>query len=195
MRIKDLNIVHVVINEHAPIFYELIELMIDHLQSNGVRVSRTVNIIYPDRLNVIVGHTIVLSPQLFAKIRIQTRNHYILFQMEALDSVKGVFPNRPAYFEFLRGAKQVWEYSPANTRYLAQLGLTNVRYIPIGYSSCLERIPSSGEQDIDILFYGGPSARRLQIMEELRDCRFKAEMISGVYGPVRDTYVAVQRFS
>ena len=120
MPIRNVNIVHAVINEQ--IFYELIELIIDSLRSKGVQVSRTTNQVYPDQLNIIVGHTMFLSPNSFTEIRNVTHD-YIVFQLEGLNSEQGFSSSHPAYYEFLRGAKQVWEYSPQNTRYLAQLGV------------------------------------------------------------------------
>jgi hypothetical protein len=35
MPIKEVNVTHAVINEHAPIFHELIELIIDCLRGGG----------------------------------------------------------------------------------------------------------------------------------------------------------------
>jgi hypothetical protein len=190
MRTKQLNIVHVAVNEHAPIFYELIELVSNCLQAAGIKVTCTTNVIDPDHLNVIVGHTIVLPPELFQRIHKQTRNYYIIFQMEALSDLKGVLPNRPAYFDFVRGATQVWDYSLENRRYLLQRGVTNVHYIPIGYSASLERVAKNGEQNIDVLFYGAPAARRIRIIEQLRRGGINAELIAGAYGPVRNDYIA-----
>jgi len=189
MPIRNVNIVHAVINEHAPIFYELIELIIDSLRSKGVQVSRTTNQVYPDQLNIIVGHTMFLSPNSFTEIRNVTHD-YIVFQLEALNSEQGFSSSHPAYYEFLRGAKQVWEYSPQNTRYLAQLGVTNVRYIPVGYSPRLDRIIDPVEHDIDILFFGAITPRRQQILGELRRCGFKTALLFGVYGSVRDACIA-----
>ncbi|MEA2990431.1 MAG: hypothetical protein QOG83_3142 [Alphaproteobacteria bacterium] len=188
MRIEDVNIAHAVINRHAPIFHELIELLSDCLQQIGIRVSHTVNQLYPDRPNVIVGHTMFLAPQIFAGIR-QSAPSYIVFQMEALHSEHGFSAKYPHYFEFLRGARQIWDYSPHNTRYLAGLGLANVHYIPIGYSPRHERITDSGEHDFDVLFYGVVSPRRKHMAEELERRGFKAGVLFGAYGKDRDAHI------
>jgi hypothetical protein len=187
--IKKLNICHALTGEHSPIFRELIELIIECLQGGGVQVSYTPNDIISGWLNVIVGGTMFLSPEIFIRIR-ELAHSYIVFQLEALDSEQGFSPNRSAYFDFLRGAKQIWDYSPQNTRHLAQLGLTNARYIPVGYSPRLERVIDLVEQDIDILFYGAINPRRRKIVEELQLCGFKTAVLFGKYGPARDTFIA-----
>ena len=189
MPIKNVNISHAVINEHGPIFNELIELIIECLRSGGVQTSYTTNQLVPDRLNVIVGPTIFLSPEVLTKIR-SLAHSYIVFQLEALNSEHGFFLNNPSYLEFLRGGKQVWDYSQQNTRYLAQHGVSNARYIPIGYSPRLERIINPSEHDIDVLFYGSFSPRRNSILEELRHRGFKVVALFGKYGMIRDTHIA-----
>lgn len=51
-------------------------------------------------------------------------------------------------------------------------------------------IPDRGEQDIDILLFGATADRRKKIVEELRRRGFKAELLFGAYGAVRDSYIA-----
>ena len=115
---------------------------------------------------------------------------YIVFQLEVLNSEQGHASNYPAYIELLRGAEQIWDYSPQNVQYLAQLGLTKVRYIPLGYSRRLDRISDVGKHDIDVLFYGSASPRRSQIMEALSNRGFRTKSLFGKYGPERDAYIA-----
>jgi hypothetical protein len=189
MPIKNVNISHRVINAHGAIFHELIDLIIDCLKGGGIQVAHTTNRVIPDLLNVIIGSTIFLPSETLTKIR-NLSPSYIVFQLEALNNERGHASKYPAYIDLLRGAKQIWDYSLQNVRYLAQLGLTNVRYIPIGYSRCLERINDVAEHDIDILFYGSTSTRRNKIMEELNFRGFKAVFLFGEYGPVRDAHIA-----
>jgi hypothetical protein len=114
-----------------------------------------------------------------------------VFQLEPLDTDHAINQsNRPAYFEFLRDAKQVWDYSPSNVDFLVRLGLDNVRYIPVGYSPCLERIMNSGSRDIDILFYGSKTLRRAHILDALRERGFETVNLFDKYGETRDSYIA-----
>jgi hypothetical protein len=138
---------------------------------------------------VIVGHTIFLSPEILVEIRNGARN-YIVFQLEALHCEQGLLSSHPAYFEFLRGAKQIWDYSPENARYLVEHGITKVRHIPIGYSPRLDRIVDPGAQDIDVLFFGVMTPRRQRIVEELRLRGLKTGALYGAYGSVRDAHIA-----
>ena len=52
-----LNILHVVVNEHGPIFADLIDLISGGLRQLGLEVSRTTNNIQRDRTNIVIGHT------------------------------------------------------------------------------------------------------------------------------------------
>jgi hypothetical protein len=189
MPIDRVNVAHAVINEHGPIFYELIELVIECLQRIGIQASRAVNEVNPDWLNVIVGHTMFLAPTTFAAIR-QRARRYVVFQMEALHSQQGFSARFPAYFEFLRTAQQIWDYSRQNIDYLASFGLDNVRYIPIGHSSRLERIANPAQSDIDVLFYGAINPRRRQIIDELVRRGRRALWMFRAYGQERDDYIA-----
>jgi hypothetical protein len=63
------NITHVVIDGHGGIFAEMIELLADALGRLGHTVGVTTNQLVADRLNVLVGHTVFLSPGDFALIQ------------------------------------------------------------------------------------------------------------------------------
>jgi hypothetical protein len=188
MSIEDINISHVVINEHGPMFADFIDFLTDCLQICGLRVSRTVSVLHPGRLNLIVGHTIFLPQEVLARIRTQTSN-YIVFQLEALNKATGFFPDYSTYVELLRGARQVWDYAPKNVEFLAQCGLNSVHYIPIGFSSRLERISRADKLDIDVLFFGIINDRRTRVIEEIRSRGFNAGPIFA-YGSARDAMIA-----
>jgi hypothetical protein len=186
--VNDVNITHVVVNEHGPIFYELIDLTVDALRDSGVKTDQGVNQVSPDKLNLIIGHTVFLPPNIFSEIRSQTPN-YIVFQLEALDGEQGFLSRYPAYSEFLRGAKQVWDYSQQNILYLSALGIPAVHYIPIGYSPRLERIIDRRERDIDVLFYGAVTSRRQKILHDLSRRGLKVAAIFRAYGQARDDHI------
>jgi SEC-C motif len=185
----NVNVSHTVVNEHGPIFHELIELIVESLRSSGIQVSCTTNTVFNDQINVLVGHTIVLPPDSLTRLR-DLPNGYVVFQLEALDGTFGYSREYPAYLELLRGARQIWDYSLRNTRYLAEHGLNDVRYIPIGYSRRLARIIDVDQHDIDILFYGAVSPRRRLILEELQRRGFNTVALFGKYGIDRDDCIA-----
>ena len=183
-----INIVQV--DPYGAIFEELIGLIADCLQSGGIAVGGTRHRVLAEWVNLFVGATSSLSNQEFSSIR-NLPHGYLVFQLEPLDAEHAIHQsNRPAYFEFLRGAKEIWDYSPSNVDFLVQLGLTNVRYIPIGYSPRLERITNSAVTDIDILFYGSKTARRAHILDALRQRGFETVNLFDKYGETRDSYIA-----
>lgn len=189
MQIESVNVAQCVINEHAPIFYEFIDLLADHLQQIGLRVTRTVNQINPDRTNIIVGATMFISPDAFAEIQ-RTAPSYVVFQVEALHGDQGYASRYPAYFEFLRSANQIWDYSSQNVDFLTEAGFSNVHYVPIGYSRALERIAEPDAYDTDVLFYGAISPRRRALLEGFANRNFKTRVLFGAYGDARDRAIA-----
>jgi hypothetical protein len=140
----DINIVRPVINKTTPIFDALITLMSEHLASCGNRVTVSVNEPRLEKMNIFVGHAMFLQPDGYALVRSKIKS-YVVFQLEVLDERYGFASKFPAYFDFLRGAEQVWEYSTQNIPHLDRLGIRNVRYIPIGYSEKLETVPPQGQ--------------------------------------------------
>src|SRR5205823_4708626 len=124
------------------------ELIAESLQKAGITVGGTRQTVLADWVNLFVGATASLPPEEFSKLR-DLPNGYLVFQLEPLDIDPAIRPsNGSAYFGFLRSAKQVWDYSPRNVDFLVRLGFSNVRYIPVGYLPCLERITNSGVRDI-----------------------------------------------
>ena len=86
---------------------------------------------------------------------------------------------------------QIWDYSefnmPSWRLFEAAREPLNV---PIGYSPGLTRIPKSADQEIDVLFYGGPGGPRLRIFQELCSRLLKAVFVHGLYGASRDGLIA-----
>ena len=189
MENRHINIVHAVINEHGPIFADLIELLTDNLQLGGYPVSHSTNKIIQDKLNIIVGHTFVLRREDFTAIR-NAGAPYIVLQMEALDELDGFKQRIPDYMDFLKSCRQVWDYSPTNVKYLKDRGCPDVRQIPIGYSSRLERIVHAETKDIDVFFYGSMTARRQNILAQFKDRGAQVFGVFRAYGPERDKMIA-----
>ena len=189
MPIKSVNITRIVINEHAAMFEEVVELVADCLLRMEIEVTYTTNHLISDRLNIIIGSTMFLPPDYLTAIR-TLPSGYIILQLEVLNSEQGYASNCPGYIDLLRDAKQIWDYSLQNIQYLNHLGLNNVPYIPLGYSPRLDRIIDAGAHDIDVLFYGSTSPRRSKVMEALNLYGFRTLSLLGKYGPDRDAYIA-----
>src|SRR5262245_11092759 len=125
MSLPRVNIAHMVINEHGPIFADLIELLTAMLQELGVEVVCTRHGLVKGRLNVLVGHTVFLSPAAFQAMQ-NSPCAYVVFQTEALDNEQGLVPLYPGYLDFLLRAAQIWDYSESNIRFLTGLGHAGV---------------------------------------------------------------------
>lgn len=185
---KCVNIVHVVVNEHGPIFADLIELLTDALQQGGAQVRHSTNQIIAGMPNILVGHTFVLAREDFTAIR-NTGVPYVVFQMEALDELHGFNRKFPYYVEFLLASERVWDYSRTNVEFLKERGCAGARHVPIGYSSRLERIVHADTKDVDILFYGSMSDRRRRVLDRFQSRGARLTHLFNAYGPERDRMI------
>lgn len=84
----------------------------------------------------------------------------------------------------------VWDYSLRNIAALRELGVPDVRHVPIGHVPELERIVPAAEQDIDVLVVGSLNEHRLAPVERLRGLGVRAQAHFGVYGSARDALYA-----
>ena len=87
-------------------------------------------------------------------------------------------PNTQAHFEQylnLLRSNYVWDYSLANLKMYPELGIPHGFHVPLGHEDeadvivPLEDRPPESELDIDVLFFGGPNARREAVLQRMRD--------------------------
>lgn len=103
--------------------------------------------------------------------------NYIAYQFEQTGNPQSWFT--PNYLNKLANAIEVWDYSIQNIQNLRsdypQLKNQSFRYVPVGYSPCLNRIqPTPNDhKKYDILFYGSTNPRRNQIIKRLRQENFR----------------------
>ena len=84
----------------------------------------------------------------------------VIYQLEQLfDGSK--WANGHTY-SWLKGADEIWEYDLSNLEWLRRNGFRTL-YRPMSYCEALRDIPSA-ERDIDVLFYGYPTQRRLSVL-------------------------------
>ena len=96
---------------------------------------------------------------------------YIVYQFEqtnvTYNNVKDIWFTQK-YIHFLKNALDVWDYSMSNVEYLKKnYDITSIRYIPLRYSSSIDRAPKIHNKDIDVLFMGSLSDRRKRILDNL----------------------------
>jgi hypothetical protein len=113
----------------------------------------------------------------------------IIYNLEQLAN----FPKNslPPAFNYAARHLRVWEYSSLNLPIWKSLDAQcKPRLVPIGYAPILTRIPKPKDQEIDVLFYGLPSDKRLAIYRELCLCGLRSVFVCGLYGAARDELIA-----
>jgi predicted O-methyltransferase YrrM len=89
----------------------------------------------------------------------------------------------------LARSHRVWDFSRSNVERWTAEGY-DARHVPIGYTPNLTRIPSSPTQDIDCLFYGWLTPRRLKIISDLRAAGLNVVATDSAYGGARDNLIS-----
>lgn len=165
----------------AGIFREVIETIEWGLIELGHDTTRSINEIARDRKNIVFG------PQMLTENQFEALpQDSIIYNLEQL---RGYSPTelKPIFKGFAERF-EIWDFSEAN---LGVWKLFNpvgpVKVARIGYAPILERIPKV-EQDIDVLFYGGLSNERIQVLESLG--LVGVVFASNIFGGVRDSLVA-----
>lgn len=97
--------------------------------------------------------------------------NYIVFQLEQL-SVESSKWLTERYIEIMKRSLFVFDYSNKNVFLLRKMGVVNVFYTPIAYTSNMteydDTTVSMDTKDIDVLFIGSLNKRRSLILEELK---------------------------
>lgn len=91
-------------------------------------------------------------------------NHLIVYQTEPL--VPNHWWKTEKILENLDGADEVWDYDFENIQILKNHGI-NAKFKPPRYTESLKSVENSEEPDIDMLFYGSLTPRRLSIFSHL----------------------------
>lgn len=85
---------------------------------------------------------------------------------------------------------ETWDYSDKNIEKFIHEGINGVKKLELGYQKELNRIISTNNQDIDVLFYGSLANRRNKIINDLRAEGLNVKAVFGVYGKERDDLIA-----
>lgn len=110
----------------------------------------------------------------------------ILFNLEQVSQGSQWTSN--GYVHLLR-RHRVWDYSRRNIDALAAHGVT-ATLCEIGYTSGLSRIPPAPQRDIDALFVGSMSPRRMAVLQEVANHGAKVIIANNAYGEERDALFA-----
>jgi hypothetical protein len=102
----------------------------------------------------------------------------IVVNFEHLTPGGQFFPE--AYREILQRS-YVWEYSESNFQRMPLLGMPHADYTPLGYEEgaapalALDALLPEDERDIDVLFFGLQSPRRVRVLDGLRALGLRVE--------------------
>ena len=166
-------------------YQEVIDAIAWGLYSLGHQVTCSVNYIDPTATNIVFCAQ-VANRSIIDEMPDDTII-YNLEQMEAMLGERDVLDEWKALAERFT----VWDYSAVNIEWWPKF--TNpkcIKHVPIGFAPNLCRISKADEQDIDVLFYGGPNVNRLKVLQDLCDHGLKVMYFFGMYGKPRDDLIA-----
>ncbi|MCU1305186.1 MAG: hypothetical protein JWQ87_5470 [Candidatus Sulfotelmatobacter sp.] len=165
---------------HSSGFREVIDSLSWALAALGHQVNVTENWFDAKDTNIVFGAEL-LAPNQPQSLPPGT----IIYNLE-----QPSHPNLAKVQQIVLGSKcTVWDYSLVNVQKWRKLG-ANVHHVPIGYTPNLTRIPKAIVQDIDVLFLGWMTPRRVKIVEELRAAGLNVVASDKCYGGGRDNLIS-----
>lgn len=158
---------------------DLVALLLEQVRQLGITVGFAQNTLSKHDLNVITGAVDRLDDEAISEI-IDSRLPYVVCPTSPnVDGMtNGNNGEALAYHRLLRGAAQVWEFSPANVAPLQSLGVRDVQWLSLGYCASWERVVPAPTRDIDVLLPGEITPRRALLLERLRQRGHRVELPS-----------------
>ncbi len=169
---------------HSMAFWELAELLLYSLRELHHKAEIQFNKTDASARNILIGfHLLDIE---YAK---QVPKNTILINVEQF--LGGVEWTENFYKNFLNWTKsfEIWDYSFQNIDAFKKMGLSNVKYLKLGYQKELVRIKKSDVRDIDVLFYGSINERRAKTLDAIKNLGFNVCAIFGTYGKARDDLI------
>lgn len=183
------NIAHICIDQHKYIFSDIIRSVHGSLVDLGYECTISENSLAPDAVNIMVGSTIFLHrfPDLMEAVG---KHPFVLYQLEQLDPDYGLARDLPAYAALMDAAAHIWEYSHVGLNYLRRSALGDkTSFVPPSFHRSLESFRPAEEPDIDVLFYGSMTERRIQMLDALRAEGVNVVTLFGAYGDLLRDHV------
>ncbi|WP_067667009.1 hypothetical protein [Nocardia miyunensis] len=163
-------------NTHLPVYSEIMQTIGHGLRDLGHTVVDRRGF-DADRINLLFAY--FAQPQAFP-------GRSILYQLEPVCDWRKDNGHLP--LAMLR-SNVVWDYSRYNIEQLRHHGI-EAHYVPVGYHPALRRVPRVAEEDIDVLFYGFRTPRRMGILSALRRAGLKVEYREDTFGRRLDPIIA-----
>ncbi len=187
---KKIHLVHIIPNDKLHIFHgyrEIIETIQWGLAQLGNEVTYAVNAISRSEKDCV---NIVFGAQMLGLKHLQAfPENTIVYNLEQLSGAKP--EELRESLRYCGENFQVWDYSEFNMpTWHAFNSAKRPVHVPIGYAPVLSRISKPANQEIDVLFYGGPGGQRLQVFQDLCSKLVKAVFVHGLYGKSRDDLIS-----
>jgi len=186
MKILKKNKIHICVASpknysHVRAFDEIQELLFWSLNDLGVEVTLANNRCDPDKKNIIFGAHLLSGSDL-TKLPEET----VVINTEPLHATSSNWANK---IFSLRDTTEIWDYSASNVSLLRAKGFSRTKFLPLGFHRALARLSKMRVQDIDILFYGSLTPRRLNILRKLKSDGLNVTAVYDVYGSERDKLI------
>lgn len=168
------------LNEHTPrpfVFTEPAICLRDSIRSMGLRSEHRVNIADPGAISIVLGAV----PPLHLPLEQLDPRKTLLFNFEQLASPHAVVDAQ--YLRWLRDWL-VLDYHSRNVDHLRRLNgpAQRVLELPIVPSPSLRFRPEiPAEKTVDVLFFGSPCERRLEVLRRLEAAGVRVETVAGAY--------------
>jgi len=155
--------IHITSGDYFYIVEDLIRGLISTLKEDGHKVTFGFNTLDNDAININIASTAISLDQ-FDSVR-DKLIHYNLEQIVPTN-FHGTSQNHIAELKI----GFVWDYSRINVNNLLTYQI-NAEWVPIGYDPEMTFIKSgsSTSLDIDVLFYGYETDRRIKVLNKIKD--------------------------
>jgi len=165
---------------HSSCFLEVAEGIRSGLRSLGHEAELGENQVDPAATNILFGAHLLNEEEVGG-----LAGSTIIYNLEQLGS--GALPS---WYMGLASRLQIWDYSPVNLERWRQVSFVSPPVLAeIGFAPELRRIPVAEAQDIDVLFYGSVTERRLHVLRQLEASGVKTHCAFGIYGRERDLLI------
>lgn len=129
-----------------------------------------------------------LTPQQWREQHVGMR--LVVFNLEQLFKGSPWLNNK--VWSWIAAADEVWDYDMENINFLYENGI-RASYVPMEYTESLKFTSTyNGQKDIDVLFYGAPTDRRLKILQSWMAMSRKhavTVIATGIHGKLLEHYI------
>ena len=134
----------------------------------------------PDRQNIVFGSNLLPT------YPIDIEPTSILYNLEHVDKeTEWIVP------KFLERHKKhrTWDFCEWNVKKFANLGVTVRGVLPMAYVETASKFQMLDKKDYDIVFVGGMTPRRANIIKNLENAGLNVKWVWQVYGRERDSHI------